>query len=51
MSITSKIKGMLSWYIKETHRKEIHPVIDAVAIPNLLDGKVAMVMGGARWYW
>lgn len=46
MSIASKIKGLLSWYIKETNRKEIHPVVDSVTIPNLLDGKVAMVMGG-----
>lgn len=46
MSITSKIKGLLSWYIKETNRKEIHPVIPQITIPNLLKDKVALVMGG-----
>lgn len=46
MSIASKIKGVLSWYIKETNRKEIHPIVNSVSIPKLLDGKVAMVMGG-----
>lgn len=46
MSVTNKIKGLLSWWIKETHRKEIHPVIPQVTVPCLLQGKVALIMGG-----
>lgn len=46
MSVANKVKGLLKWWIKETHRKEIHPVIPQVTIPNLLTGKVALVMGG-----
>ncbi len=46
MSVTSKIKGLLSWYIKETNRKEIHPIIPQITIPNLLKDKVALVLGG-----
>lgn len=46
MSIANKVKNLLRWYIKETKRKEIHPVISQVMIPNLLRDKVALVMGG-----
>lgn len=46
MSVANKIKGLLSWWIKETHRKEIHPVIPQVTVPCLLQGKVALIMGG-----
>lgn len=46
MSVANKIKGLLSWWIKETHRKEIHPVIPQVTVPCLLKGKVALIMGG-----
>lgn len=46
MSIVNKVKNLLRWYIKETKRKEIHPVIPQVTIPNLLRDKVALVMGG-----
>ena len=46
MKIANKIKGLLRWYIKEFNRKEIHPVIPKVTIPNLLKGKVAIVIGG-----
>ena len=45
MSIVNKIKNFLRWYIKETKRKEIHPVIPQITIPNLLRDKVALVMG------
>lgn len=46
MSVANKVKGLLSWWIKETHRKEIHPVIPQVTVPCLLQGKVALIMGG-----
>lgn len=46
MGVASKIKDILSWWIKETNRKEIHPVIPQITIPNLLENKVALVMGG-----
>ena len=46
MSIVRKIKGFISWYIKETNRKEIHPIIPQITIPNLLEDKVALIMGG-----
>lgn len=45
MSIANKVKNLLRWYIKETKRKEIHPVIPQITIPNLLRDKVALVMG------
>ena len=51
MKIANKIKGLLRWYIKEFNRKEIHPVIPKVTIPNLLKGKVAIVIGGGGGYW
>ena len=46
MKIVNKIKGLLRWVIKESNRKEIRPIIPKVTIPNLLKGKVAIVMGG-----
>ena len=46
MSVMSKIKDMLSWLIKETNHIDIHPVIPQITIPHLLEGKVAMVVGG-----
>ena len=46
MSIANKVKNFLRWYIKETKRKEIHPIIPQITIPNLLRDKVALVMGG-----
>lgn len=46
MRVASKIKSFLSWYIKETNHKEIHPIVPSVNIPNLLEGKVAMILGG-----
>lgn len=49
MSIANKVKNLLRWYIKETKRKEIHPVIPQITISNLLRDKVALVMGGAWW--
>lgn len=49
MSIANNVKNLLRWYIKETKRKEIHPIIPQITIPNLLRDKVALVMGGAWW--
>lgn len=46
MKVANKIKGLLRWWIKQNNRKEIHPVIPQITIPNLLCGKVALVMGG-----
>lgn len=46
MSVASKIKELLSWYIRETNHKEIHPIIPQITIPNLLKDKVALIMGG-----
>ena len=47
MSVANKVKNLLSWYIRETKRKDIHPVIPQITIPNLLRDKVALVVGGA----